>query len=88
MTTVLLFLILALSLINSFVLVILGVFLVRFRDQITLQQRLPVPIPNKSVKNWEDKYEEELNEFQRRLRADAGLVELPLPQVKQIKNEV
>jgi hypothetical protein len=95
MEIILLCVLIGLALLNLIVLVVIGAFLVRFRDRTNnifadLIQAMEVmwgavPVAPTSEptetrpKTWDEKYEEELDAMTRRLRADSGLVNLPDP---------
>lgn len=85
----------ALSLLNSIILIFIGLFLVRFRDRVNnifvdLIEAMEViwgavPVVQSTeptverAKTWDEKYEEELESITRRLRTDSGLKDLPDP---------
>lgn len=84
-----------LSIINIGFLVVIGSFIVRFRERVNGLfsdmvkamsdfAEVPVatvePVANRP-KTWDEKYEVELDNIQRRLRADSGLSDLPAPGV-------
>jgi len=95
MEIVLLCILIAISLLNSVFLIVIGANLVRFRnrtdnifaDLIEAMEVMwgAVPVtPTKEPndvrpKTWDEKYEEELDAMTRRLRTDSGLVSLPDP---------
>lgn len=82
------------SVLNLIVLVGIAAFLVRFRDRINgifgdlfnvMGEMPPVPTVADTTKprpkTWDEKYEEELEALQRRLRSDSGLQDLPEPKL-------
>ena len=92
MELILLIVLCVLGFFNLIALIAIGAFLVRFRDRtngilsdfLGAMGELPPPAPtvteNKDrPKTWDEKYEEELEAMQRRLRAESGLVNLPDP---------
>jgi hypothetical protein len=80
------------SLVNLLCLFAIGIFLVRFRDRMNkifvdfigaMETMGAVPITLEKVedrpKTWDEKYEEELDQMQKRIRANSGLQDLPSP---------
>lgn len=97
-TLVLIIVLAVISFIQIIILIILGAFIVSFRDQmngmfrdfIDAFAKLEVSQVSKNLqdhkKSWEEKYEEELNYVQRLMRGESNLVDLQLPQVKPQKD--
>jgi hypothetical protein len=95
MEIVLLCIVLGLTVINLLCLIVIGAFLVQFRDRnnkifsdmIEAMEVMwgatpvvPTAEPNDNrPKTWDEKYEEELDAMTKRLRQDSGLVSLPDP---------
>lgn len=76
------------------VLIIIGSYLVRLRGRMEFlfsqlmsdflelaEEPMPIAVDEPKAETWDEKYEREIDEIQRRLRADTGLVNLPDPKV-------
>jgi hypothetical protein len=84
---------------NTLIIFFLGVFVVRFNQRINQMfsdlVSVLVKVPEADVslnlpeskKTWDEKYEEEIEIFSRRLRADSGLSDLPYPNVTKESNK-
>lgn len=79
--------IIAVSLINLIVLIYLSGFLVQFRDEqrqffrdvigaLSETKNFNITETDTTIKNWDEKYEEELNEVIRRSRRESGLTDI------------
>jgi hypothetical protein len=79
------------TLLNTILLIVIGAFLVKFRERVNglfsnfidVQEELMLPVPSVEAqerkKTWDEKYEEELDALARRMRAESGLKDLPDP---------
>lgn len=95
MTNVLLSVAIVLLVLNLIVALFIGRFLVQFRRRVdelfldfsqvleelfgTIPTPTVEPVPNRE-KTWDEKYEEELDAFHRRIRGDSGLQDLSMDQ--------
>lgn len=95
MTNILLSIAIGLLLLNLVILFFMGRFLVLFRQRVdglfldfsqvleelfgTIPAPTVEPLSNRG-KTWDEKYEEEIDAFHRRLREDSGLRDLPMDQ--------
>jgi hypothetical protein len=90
---ILIFILIAISTANLICIFVLGAFIVKFRERLdgifsdllemaeTMWGAIPAsqPVVASKLKTWDQKYEEELENIQRRLRGDSGLLDLPTP---------
>lgn len=95
MTDIILILLLVWNFLNTIILIVIGAFLVRFRDRfnglfidfLKAFENLPIAsisnFQNKPLetKTWDEKYEHEIEEIQKRMRIESGLLNLPDPVV-------
>lgn len=85
---------LVIGLLNTLILVFLAASFVNFREKLgeffgdvvdAMEETAsvaPAPVaPPKRSKTWDEKYEEELAAFERRIRGESGLQDLPEPTV-------
>lgn len=92
---ILLYVVLGISVLNFSLLIVIGAFLVRFRErvnallgylidvtEVTMKEEPYVP-PQMSLKTWDEKYEEELNAALKRM--SSNLLDLPTPNVVEPK---
>lgn len=95
MDMILLYVVLGISVLNFSLLIVIGAFLVRFRErvnallgylidvtEVTMKEEPYVP-PQMSLKTWDEKYEEELNAALKRM--SSNLLDLPTPNVVEPK---
>lgn len=88
---ILMIILLILMVTNLIFLFVFGAFLVRTRDRInsifsdlieameTMWGAIPVESKENEIKTWDQKYEEEMENIQKRLRGDSGLKDLAEP---------